>query len=57
MCKNPSLEPLTLRLKIFNSQSQFLAGFSAVKFSQHGPGALFVFANCGLDDLLASPEP
>uniref|UniRef100_A0A7S0SL63 Uncharacterized protein n=1 Tax=Mantoniella antarctica TaxID=81844 RepID=A0A7S0SL63_9CHLO len=37
-------------------QHQFLAGFSAVKFSQHGPGALFVFANCGLDDLLVADE-
>ena len=35
-------------------QHQFLAGFAATKFSKNGPGALFVFANCGLDDLLVA---
>jgi hypothetical protein len=37
-------------------QHQFLAGFAAVKFSKDGPGALFVFSNCGLDDLLVADE-
>lgn len=37
---------------------QFLAAFAATKFTKNGQGALFVFANCGLDDLLvAEDEP
>ena len=38
------------------SQHQFLAGFAATKYTKDGPGALFVFANCGLDDLLVADE-
>ena len=37
-------------------QHQFLAGFAATKYTKDGPGALFVFANCGLDDLLVADD-
>ena len=37
-------------------QHQFLAGFAATKYTKNGPGALFVFANCGLEDLLVADE-
>jgi hypothetical protein len=29
---------------------------TATKFSKSGPGALFVFANCGLEDLLVTDD-
>lgn len=47
------LAPLAGKLHRFAvDQFDVLAGFAACKFAKHGPGALFVFTNCGLDDLL-----
>ena len=37
-------------------QHQVLAGFAACKYTKNGPGALFVFANVNLRDLLVEPE-
>ena len=34
-------------------QHEVLAAFAACKFAKNGKGALFVFTNCGLGDLLA----
>ena len=37
-------------------QHQVLAGFAACKYTKNGPGALFVFANVNLKDLLVEPR-
>ena len=48
-----ALGPIAGKLHRFAvDQFDVLAGFAACKFAKNGPGALFVFTNCGLDDLL-----
>ena len=48
-----ALGPVAGKLHRFAvDQFDVLAGFAACKYAKNGPGALFVFTNCGLDDLL-----
>jgi len=52
-----SLGPVAGKLHRFAvDQFDVLAGFAACKFAKNGSGALFVFTNCGLDDLLVEHD-
>ena len=51
---DPALGALAGKLHRFAVRNhRFFAGFAAAKYTKHGPGALFVFGNSGLEHTLA----
>ena len=51
---DPALGALTGKLHRFAVRNhEWFAGFAAAKYTKHGPGALFVFGNCGMEHMLA----
>ena len=51
---DPALGALAGKLHRFAVRNhRFFAGFAAAKYTKHGPGALFVFGNCGMEHTLA----
>ena len=51
---DPALGALTGKLHRFAVRNhEWFAGFAAAKYTKHGPGALFVFGNCGMEHMLS----
>ena len=54
---DPALGALAGKLHRFAVRNhRFFAGFAAAKYTKHGPGALFVFGNCGMEHTLAEED-